>query len=91
MYVNEVLILKLILSCFLYFKLIISTSLPFFYLFLVKGVARVSCKNLLQAGYTSSGTYSLKINGRSFQVSSYDSFSVSLMYVFDVNIDQVLK
>ena len=32
--------------------------------------AQISCKNLLAAGHTSSGTYYLKVNGYSFQVSS---------------------
>ena len=37
-------------------------------------LARISCKNLLAAGYTSSGSYSLKINGNSFQVQVHTLF-----------------
>ncbi|PFX12948.1 C-type lectin domain family 4 member M [Stylophora pistillata] len=33
-----------------------------------EAVARTSCKNLLAAGYASSGSYSLKVNRNSFQV-----------------------
>lgn len=32
--------------------------------------AQISCKSLLAAGHTSSGTYYLRVNGYSFQVSS---------------------
>ncbi|XP_020601924.1 coagulation factor XII-like, partial [Orbicella faveolata] len=33
-----------------------------------EGVSRISCKNLLDAGHTASGSNSLKVNGSSFQV-----------------------
>jgi len=36
--------------------------------FVNEGNARISCKDLLDAGNTTSGSYSLKVNGNSFQV-----------------------
>ena len=40
-----------------------------------QGIAKISCKNLWTAGYTSSGTYNLKVSGYSFQVSAFAFFS----------------
>ena len=55
--------------------------------------AQISCKNLLAAGHTSSGTYYLKVNGYSFQVSSLAFYLLkeSLEMIAEVGWEKYIK